>query len=93
MYLIILFWVFLMQNSQILDQENVKFIQARTVEDIKKFSFDSIPRYKYTSVPDLSNLDIRKKKEAFINLILPSILIEKERIKFMREYVLSLIHI
>ena len=87
MYLIILFWFFLMQNSQILDQENVKFIQARTVEDIKKFSFDSIPRYKYTSVPDLSNLDIRKKKKAFINLILPSILIEKERIKFMREYV------
>ena len=87
MYLILLFWVFLMQNFQILDQDKVKFIEARTVEDIKKFSFDSIPRYKYTSVPDLSNLDVRKKKEAFINLILPSILIEKERIKFMREYV------
>ena len=35
----------------------------------------------------MSNLDVRKKKEAFINLILPSILIEKERIKIMREYV------
>ena len=87
MYLILLFWFFLMQNFQIPDQEKVTFIKARTVEDIKKFSFDSIPRYKYTSVPDLSNLDVRKKKEAFINLILPSILIEKERIKIMREYV------
>ena len=61
MYLILLFW-FLMQNFQIPDQEKVTFIKARTVEDIKKFSFDSIPRYKYTSVPDLSNLDVRKKK-------------------------------
>lgn len=89
MYLILLFWVFLIQNFQIFDKEKVKLINARTVEDIEKFSFYSIPRYEYTSVPNLSNLDIRKKKEVFINLILPSILIEKERIKIMREYVLK----
>ena len=57
--------------------------------DILPLNFDSLEFYIYNQIPDLSHLspDVRKKK--FINLILPSILIEKSKIKTAYNYVVD----
>ena len=65
------------------------YLDAVTVEDIKSFSLDSIPPYIYMSIPDLSDLDVKKRKKKFIELILPSILFEKEKIENAYNYVVQ----
>jgi len=57
------------------------YIDAKTIDDIRNFTLDSIPPYIYTSIPDLSTLDVATRKKKFIQLILPSIIFAKSKIK------------
>ena len=66
---------------------NPIFINATTADDIYDLKFDSIQPYMYTTIPDLSNLTPIKKKEKFISMILPAVLIEKAKIKSAYDYV------
>ena len=51
-----------------------------------------VEAYVYRTAIDLSNVDIQKKKQDFINLMLPSILIAKfeiEKIRLQVEYLMN----
>jgi len=88
-------YVFLLLTGPLLSQSFLSleikpiYIDAEKPEDIYAINFDSIKPYVYTDIPDLSHLDTDHKKAKFINMILPSILIEKEKIKSMYTYVLD----
>ena len=57
--------------------------------DIRTLNLDSLEFWTYNQVPDLSHLSVDNRKQKFIDLILPSILIEKSKIKTAYNYVLD----
>lgn len=73
--------------------DKVKLVEVtgNQISDIKKVSMIVEP-YLYTSAIDLSNVDVKQKKEAFIHLMLPSILIAKRELAETRKTVSELIH-
>jgi len=64
-------------------------LDIENADDIRTFKIDSSEFYVYTQVPDLSQLSTHDRKKKFIDLILPSILIEKSKIKTAYNYVLD----
>ena len=64
-------------------------LDIENADDIQPFNIDSSELYVYTQVPDLSQLSVHDRKKKFIDLILPSILIEKSKIKTAYNYVLD----
>lgn len=59
------------------------------ISDIRPISKEVIP-YVYKSSIDLGNLNVQEKKEAFLNVMIPSILIAKKELEEQREVVLAL---
>ena len=64
-------------------------ISAETVNDIRDIDLSSVEPYVYNKIPDLSSLSPSDRKQKFINLILPSILIEKHKIELAYNYVIN----
>ncbi len=64
-------------------------LDVENADDIRNFNIDSSEFYVYTQVPDLSQLSTHDRKKKFIDFILPSILIEKSKIKTAYNYVLE----
>jgi len=64
-------------------------ISGNQVEDIREITERVVP-YVYTSAIDLSSLDVQEKKQAFIHLMVPSILIAKHELEQHRKKVLEL---
>ena len=63
-------------------------IQTSSPDDIHSIDFKNLKLYVYNQIPNLKNLSVEKRKNKFINLILPAILIEKHKIKHAYNYVL-----
>ena len=74
------------------DAIQIQYASLTDPEQILRSEFDctSIKPIVYKKVPNLSTLPLRKRKEAFIRIILPSILIAQEDIKILRNKVLKL---
>jgi len=64
-------------------------LDADNPEDVRDFNAESMDFYLYKQVPDLSQLTVQDRKRKFIDLILPSIFIEKSKIKRAYNYVLD----
>ena len=64
-------------------------VSGNQVKDIFEIT-ERVAPYVYTSAIDLSSLDVQKKKQAFINLMIPSILIAKHELEQERNKVLEL---
>ena len=77
--------VSLAQNSVI----NLVDISGNLPSDIRPVS-NPVNAYVYTKAIDLTGLDVQNKKQAFINLMLPSILIAKYQLEQDRIKVLAL---
>ena len=77
--------VSLAQNSAI----NLVDISGNLPSDIRPVS-NPVNAYVYTKAIDLTGLDVQNKKQAFINLMLPSILIAKYQLEQDRIKVLAL---
>ena len=77
--------VSLAQNSTI----NLVDISGNLPSDIRPVS-NPVNAYVYTKAIDLSELDVQNKKQAFINIMLPSILIAKYQLEEDRIKVLAL---
>ena len=77
--------VSLAQNSAI----NLVDISGNLPSDIRPVS-NPVNAYVYTKAIDLTGLDVKNKKQAFINLMLPSILIAKYQLEQDRIKVLAL---
>ena len=77
--------VSLAQNSTI----NLVDISGNLPSDIRPVS-NPVNAYVYTKAIDLTGLDVQNKKQAFINLMLPSILIAKYQLEQDRIKVLAL---
>ncbi|MEZ7837835.1 MAG: glucosaminidase domain-containing protein [Flavobacteriales bacterium] len=72
---------------------HVEFIEVSgssvsTVNEVGKL----VDAYVYQSAIDLSDLDVPLKKQAFINLMLPSILIAKHKLELTRNSVLAIVN-
>jgi Bax protein len=65
-------------------------ISGNSTADILAVS-KTVEPYVYQNAIDLSDLDVQKKKQAFIHLMLPTILIAKYELEQNRKYVQSLI--
>ena len=87
--------IFLITSFPLLSQSffNLEFapllLDADNPEDVRDFNTESLDLYVYKQVPDLSQLTVQDRKRKFIDLILPSILIEKSKIKTAYNYVLD----
>lgn len=66
-------------------------VEGQSVNDVKEVS-ESVNAYVYQSAIDLTGVEVSKKKQAFINLLLPSILIAKHKIAETRESVLIIVN-
>ena len=66
-------------------------ISDSTVNAIRDFG-KQVDAYVYQSSIDLSDLEVAVKKQAFINLMLPSILIAKHKLQLTRESVLTIVN-
>lgn len=73
-------------------QDKMKLVEisSNQVSDIIEIS-KIVEPYLYTTAIDLSGIDVKKKKQAFINLMLPSILIAKRELAKKRKTVYDLI--
>ena len=67
-----------------------KVIAPKTAEDILSLSDQKVQPVLYANTVPLSPLSIKKKKETFINMMLPSILLAKLRLKLERKKVFRL---
>mgnify|MGYP001977082556 CR=1 FL=1 len=79
--------------SSTAQQNSIKLIEVsgNTTSDIRQIS-EAVEPYIYKSAIDLSRLGVQNKKQAFINLMLPSILIAKHEIEQERIAVLELVN-
>ena len=66
-------------------------VTGSSVEYIKEV-VQKVDAYVYEAAIDLSDLEVSTKKKAFINIMLPSILIAKHKIKETRDSVLSIVN-
>jgi len=82
-----------LSSSATAQQNSIKLIEVsgNTTSDIRQVS-EPVEAYVYQAAIDLSTLEVQKKKQAFINLMLPSILIAKYEIEQKRNAVLELVN-
>lgn len=67
--------------------------KIRTANDIKIFKTKQIEPINYTNTISLNKLQVSEKKQKFFHMILPAILISKEKLRLKRKRVLSLMSI
>ncbi len=70
---------------------NTVAINLRSVDDIKALDSIAIIPYEYQHIVSLKELNVKEKKQKFIELLLPSILIAKQKIAFKQAKLVSLI--
>ena len=87
--LALLFLVFNAYSQEGLQTLSLIEVEGSHVEDIREIAHEVTP-YVYTSSVDLRGLEVQEKKQAFINLMLPSILIAKYKLEQHRKKVLRL---
>ncbi len=68
----------------------IKLIKAEKYTQIKRIRCFKVVPYVYTKVPSLSGLSIKKRKEFFIYIVLPSVLIENFKMKNLRSKLFKL---
>ncbi len=68
----------------------IKLIRAEKYDQIKGIKCSGVIPYVYTKVPSLSGLSIKKRKEFFIYIVLPSVLIENFKMKNLRNKLFKL---
>ncbi len=68
----------------------VLYVHPKEPEDVRSVECSSVAPVVYKRVPCLAKLDAKKKKQIFINLILPAVLIENYRVKKLRERLLKI---
>jgi len=66
--------------------------RIKTPNDIEIFTNKNIKPINYTNTISLNKLEVSEKKQKFFHMILPAILISKEKLRVKRERVLSLRH-
>ena len=88
--LLILTFIHIGLNAQ---QDHLKLVKitGNQISDIRNVYMNVKP-YLYITAIDLSKLDVKERKEAFINLMLPSILIAKQQLAETRKTVSELIY-
>ena len=64
--------------------------KIKTPSDIEIFTDKKIKPINYTNTISLNKLEVSEKKQKFFHMILPAILISKEKLRVKRERVLSL---
>jgi Bax protein len=64
--------------------------KIKTPKDIKIFTKKKIKPINYTNTISLKKLEVSEKKQKFFHMILPAILISKEKLKLKRKRVLAL---
>ena len=81
----------LFQISSLAQNASVNYINIYEAlsSDIKSIDNPVVP-YVYNSAIDLRDMDVKNKKQAFINLMIPSILIAKYQLEQDRMKVVSL---
>ena len=67
--------------------------KIKTPSDIEIFTDKNIKPINYTNTISLNKLQVSEKKQKFFHMILPAILISKEKLKLKRERVLSLMSV
>ncbi len=74
--------------------EYVKTVQKHisSPDDIKIFESKSIEPINYVNTVSLNKLQVSEKKKKFFNMILPAILISKQKLKVKRNRVEAIIH-
>lgn len=87
----ILFSIAFVLSFVVMAQQEVAYIEinGNTSDDIHIIS-KSVDAYVYKNAIDLSSLEVQQKKQAFINMMLPSILIAKDQLEQEREKVMAL---
>lgn len=87
----VVFFVVSILPFSIMAQQKIDYIEinGNTSDDIHIVS-ESVDAYVYKNAIDLSSLDAQHKKQAFINMMLPSILIAKDQLDKERKKVLDL---
>lgn len=68
-----------------------KYVEINNLEDIIALDDNLVPLVIYNSVPDLDTLNVEERKTAFINILLPSILLVKDQILSDRAIINSFI--
>ena len=68
----------------------VKVLKAESPDDIVSVRCEKVERVTYSKVPDLSGLPPQERKRKFIDLILPSILIANEEVRYIRKSLLGI---
>ena len=68
----------------------VKVLRAESPHDIVPVHCEKVQRVTYSKVPDLSGLPPEERKRKFIDLILPSILIANEEVRYIRKSLLGI---
>lgn len=83
------FVVYIAAVKLILHKTEVRpvFISAIHPNDILPITDSLVPPVIYKSVPDLEHLKIKDRKEAFINLLLPAVLLVKKNIEQERVWI------
>ncbi|WP_462318545.1 glucosaminidase domain-containing protein [Marinilabilia sp.] len=64
--------------------EPLRKVEAQSTDSIVMHSDSTVSPVIYTKVPDLSELDVDERKERFIHLMLPSILLAQKKINTQR---------
>lgn len=67
-----------------------RMVSLKTNEDVVSIKNQKVEPICYTNTIDLECLSIQKKKETFINMMIPSILLAKHKMKMERKKVLRL---
>ncbi len=65
-------------------------LRAESPDDIVAVNCEKVPRITYSKVPDLSALTPEDRKKKFIDLILPSVLIANEEVRYIRKSLLGI---
>ncbi len=68
----------------------VRILRAESPDDIVPVICEKVERVTYSKVPDLSGLPPEERKRKFIDLILPSILIANEEVRYIRKSLLGI---
>jgi len=79
-------------NYTITKKVSVVNKRIKTPSDIEIFTDKNIKPINYTNTISLNKLEVSEKKQKFFHMILPAILISKEKLRVKRERVLSLRH-
>ncbi|MBJ04434.1 MAG: hypothetical protein CMP65_00840 [Flavobacteriales bacterium] len=85
----VLFSLTVIAQSIFLESFNPIYIDNKSIKDIQNHNNVYVRPLKYLNTPNFAELSVSEKKIKFINFILPSILLEKNKIKKAYDYILN----